>query len=129
MFKNLSEWSAAVKERDGKCMECGSLEHLHAHHVQPRSLFPELKLSLENGRTLCYGCHKRWHEQNRPPRVRSGRPQRKTLQKMIDHLSEEVSRLEKENRALKIKAARCDKGHCKVAMRFYAKLRQNNITP
>lgn len=89
--KILAEWSKAVKERDGKCMECGREEDLHAHHIKPKSTHPELKLDIENGITLCYGCHKRAHENNRAVRIRSNKPQRRTLFKKIAELEEKVS--------------------------------------
>lgn len=90
----LGLWSAAVKERDGKCMECGRVEDLHAHHIKPKSTHPELKLDVENGKTLCYGCHKSEHEKNRPVRVRSEKPNRKTLLMIIKHLESKVATLE-----------------------------------
>jgi len=128
-MKTLMEWSKAVKDRDGKCMECGSLEDLHAHHVLPKSTNPELKLSVENGRTLCYRCHKRWHEENRPPRIRAPRPQRKTLDRRIEYLEEEVARLESEVRALRLAQNNCSRGRCAMAMKRYAQLRHYGISP
>jgi hypothetical protein len=128
-MRTLQEWSKAVKERDGRCMECGSLEHLHAHHVLPKSTNPELRLEVSNGRTLCYGCHKRWHEQNRPPRLRTNRPQRKTLNRRIEYLEAEVKRLESEVRKLSLEVKTCERGRCRSAMRRYAQLRQYGLTP
>ena len=46
------EWSKAVRDRDGKCQECGKTTDLHAHHIKPKSTHPELALVLENGKTL-----------------------------------------------------------------------------
>lgn len=52
-------WARAVKERDGKkCVFCGSTEKLEADHIKPCSIFPELSLAIDNGRTLCHDCHK-----------------------------------------------------------------------
>lgn len=123
----LSLWSAQVKARDGKCLDCGSVENLHAHHVLPKSTHPELKLDVSNGRTLCYGCHKKWHEANRPPRVRSGRPQRKTLERYIEHLENENKELAKTVRKLELLHLKCERGHCTIAMKLYAKLKQNGL--
>ena len=56
--RTLAAWSLQVKERDNHtCQVCDSTEHLHAHHIQPKSIFPELALDLDNGMTLCKGCH------------------------------------------------------------------------
>ena len=51
-------WRKAVLERDSrKCIWCGSTERLHADHIKPFSLFPELRFAIDNGRTLCQKCH------------------------------------------------------------------------
>lgn len=103
-MSKLKEWADSVKGRDGKCLECGSVEDLHAHHVKPKATHPELILDVENGKTLCYRCHKREHERNRPPRMRSvtDRPQRKTLLRQLEKLRNEVDRLRRENQRLEI---------------------------
>lgn len=102
----LAAWATAVKARDGKCLECGSTDDLHAHHNIPKSVRPDLALDVDNGRTLCYRCHKRWHEQNRPQRIRSGRPQRRTLETKLAELQAEVERLTLENARLTKQARR-----------------------
>jgi len=53
-------WRLAVFKRDGnKCVECGSSHDLEADHIKPKSKFPELVFDVDNGRTLCYECHKK----------------------------------------------------------------------
>jgi len=44
------------------CKNCGSTENLEAHHIQPKTRFPELSLTLDNGVTLCKKpCHYEIH--------------------------------------------------------------------
>ena len=63
MFRNSLDcrlWREAVFERDNwTCIWCGQRGgKLNADHIKPFSLFPELRLSIDNGRTLCLNCHK-----------------------------------------------------------------------
>lgn len=54
-------WRKAVFERDGYQCIWGGKEHgdkLNADHIKPFSLYPELRLAIDNGRTLCEACHK-----------------------------------------------------------------------
>lgn len=54
------KWRLKVFERDGyTCRICfikGGL--LHADHIKPFALFPELRLDINNGRTVHAECHK-----------------------------------------------------------------------
>ena len=65
------KWTDAVKDSDGQCLRCGSIENLESHHVISLSELitlhnikntddarktPEL-WNLDNGQTLCRRCH------------------------------------------------------------------------
>lgn len=61
--KRVKEWRTKVLERDGhKCVECGSSERLEVHHIAHWSEFPEARIDVNNGTTLCNGCHAGEHE-------------------------------------------------------------------
>jgi HNH endonuclease len=53
-------WRRAVFERDNyTCVFCGIRGvELQADHIKPYSLYPDLRVELSNGRTLCKPCHK-----------------------------------------------------------------------
>ena len=58
-------WRRMVFDRDNyTCVMCGNRSKkgnkvlLHADHIKPFALFPDLRTQLTNGRTLCYPCHK-----------------------------------------------------------------------
>lgn len=59
-----SIWRKAIFERDNyTCQECGERGgHLNAHHIKPFSIFPELRLDMNNGISLCNDCHKTKHK-------------------------------------------------------------------
>lgn len=59
------KWRKAVFERDNyTCVFCkarnekGKKVILNADHIKSFALFPLLRFSIENGRTLCLPCHK-----------------------------------------------------------------------
>ena len=59
-------WRTSVFERDNYvCVHCGiknglgKTVYFHADHIKPFALFPELRLNVNNGRTLCVPCHKK----------------------------------------------------------------------
>lgn len=57
------KWRRSILERDGyKCVMCGCLKgrrELQVDHIKSFSLYPELRLDMNNGRTLCVPCHKK----------------------------------------------------------------------
>lgn len=59
--KEYKTWRLLVFERDNySCVNCGDDRggNLNADHIKPFSLFPKLRLDVNNGRTLCIDCHK-----------------------------------------------------------------------
>jgi len=57
------EWRLTVFARDGfQCVACGVGREgkITADHIQPFSLFPELRFTVSNGRTLCRSCHEKY---------------------------------------------------------------------
>lgn len=54
-------WREAVFARDNwTCQECKIRgNNLEAHHIKPFYFFPELRLAIDNGVTLCVPCHKK----------------------------------------------------------------------
>lgn len=59
--KRYAGWRKAVFARDNfTCLDCGIRGGaLNADHVFPFAHFPELRLEIENGRTLCEDCHRK----------------------------------------------------------------------
>ena len=57
-------WREAVFARDNytcqKCKEKGI--YLHSHHIQNFAEYPELRLAIDNGITLCKKCHWEFHK-------------------------------------------------------------------
>lgn len=58
------EWQQKVINRDkGICQCCGSNKDPHAHHVYGYKNYPDLRVDLNNGITLCKWCHRRYHSE------------------------------------------------------------------
>lgn len=55
------KWRVEVMERDNfTCQFCSKRGgDLHVDHIKPFSKFPDLRMEISNGRTLCVPCHKK----------------------------------------------------------------------
>lgn len=55
-------WRKKVLARDNKkCVECGKGKKLHAHHILHWCDYPEYRINIDNGITLCKNCHSEKH--------------------------------------------------------------------
>ena len=65
LIPGYSDWVQAVFNRDDYICQCCSERggKLHAHHLESYSDNPQLRITLENGITLCKKCHKDFHHQ------------------------------------------------------------------
>ncbi|MBD0372780.1 MAG: HNH endonuclease [Pyrinomonadaceae bacterium] len=64
--REYKDWRKSVYDRDGyTCQHCGDDKggNLHAHHIKPVALYPELIFEVDNGLTLCNPCHVQLHKQ------------------------------------------------------------------
>jgi len=53
-------WRESVFIRDGyTCVWCGYKGYVEADHIKPFCGHPELRFSIDNGRTLCKDCHRK----------------------------------------------------------------------
>jgi len=60
-------WKHKVLKRDNyTCQKCGQIGgKIHVHHVNQFAKFPELRMKLKNGVTLCEKCHKLEHKRRK----------------------------------------------------------------
>jgi hypothetical protein len=56
-------WRRLIFERDNyKCKSCNKTGgKLNAHHIYSYSIYPSLRLNIDNGITLCKQCHNKFH--------------------------------------------------------------------
>lgn len=56
-------WAKAVKNRDFHCCQlCGFVGgDLNSHHLNAWNSYPDQRYDMDNGVTLCFGCHERFH--------------------------------------------------------------------
>jgi len=55
----LAEWRKQVIELGGAyCWMCGDARNLEAHHIYPKSLYPDSAYIVANGVMLCFRCHR-----------------------------------------------------------------------
>ena len=61
-----NDWIRRVLERDKNlCQWCHVSTNLVAHHIKEWNDFPELRLEINNGLTLCRACHMRHHNNHK----------------------------------------------------------------
>jgi len=59
-----AEWSLDVRRRDEfTCQKCGKRGYsgIHAHHIEAYNTAIELRYDVNNGISLCKGCHRDFH--------------------------------------------------------------------
>jgi 5-methylcytosine-specific restriction endonuclease McrA len=60
--REYKQWRILVFKRDGyRCVICGDNKggNLQADHIKDFALYPDLRLDVDNGRTLCKTCHRK----------------------------------------------------------------------
>lgn len=64
--RRYAKWRTTVFERDDyTCIDCcarngnGVAIYLEAHHIKSFAEYPDLRFDIDNGITLCRGCHKK----------------------------------------------------------------------
>ena len=53
-----------IRIRDGRCMKCGTTEHIQCSHTIPTSSGNRLRYDERNCITLCLHCHLSWWHKN-----------------------------------------------------------------
>lgn len=93
-IRTLSAWSESIKSRDVVCTQCKATTGLVAHHIRPKSQYPELKYKLDNGVTLCVDCHRLHHKDNPVTGIGVGVVGKVAMRKTISELQKKLSALE-----------------------------------
>lgn len=57
--KEYRQWRKLILARDKVCIKCGSNKELQADHIKSFKTNPELIFDINNGRILCFDCHKK----------------------------------------------------------------------
>lgn len=61
--KEYRRWRNAVLRRDNyTCVKCKATKEddiIQTDHIKPWGAYPELRFEVNNGRTLCWNCHKK----------------------------------------------------------------------
>lgn len=60
IYKN--KWSSHIRDIFVRCLKCGSVERIHAHHIYPKNQFPQMAENPANGIALCSKCHRDFHQ-------------------------------------------------------------------
>lgn len=64
-YKEYHEWVKAVLKKDQYlCQICGSSEGVAAHHMYSYKHYPQYRLIVKYGLTMCKGCHTGFHVWN-----------------------------------------------------------------
>jgi replicative DNA helicase Mcm len=80
-------WRVKVIRRDGQCVICGSRKHRHAHHLDSAAYHMDKRFKVDNGVTLCRGCHTKYHTDfNRSYRVKTTLYNFKNFQSLVKYL-------------------------------------------
>lgn len=79
------EWRTAVLEKNAHtCVQCGSTEKLHAHHLESQILYPSMALDVDNGISLCIPCHRDLHKNDQPLKTPYERYSKETKTVAVD---------------------------------------------
>ena len=116
-------WRKAVFERDDyTCVFCSTRGgNLNADHILPYAFFPHLRLSLNNGRTLCIDCHQKTYKES--SRYRDGKASiavkdlRNGVVTYYNGLEECARAFNSKKEDIEIYIQRCSKG--KISLKHY----------
>lgn len=59
--REYKDWKFGVRAKfNNQCADCGTSEgRLDSHHIKDKKNFPELMFDINNGKLLCFSCHKK----------------------------------------------------------------------